>query len=100
MILQGLVAAGLCVTAFAGDDKMPKTVTGCLDKDATSGEYTITDSAGKAWPVTGSPDDMDKHAMRHTVKITGKHEEVDGKKTFRVVKIEHISDKCATTPTN
>jgi hypothetical protein len=105
-----VTAAGLCVTAFAADDSKAMTITGCFDKGSSAGEYKLTDSNGKSWTVmaashtnpdggaaatsAGSPD-LDKHAMRHTVKLTGKQDATGGQTIFRAEKVEHVSDNCS-----
>jgi hypothetical protein len=71
-----------------------QTLTGCLNKGDTAGEYTFTDSAtGQKKNVTASSGvDLAKHAANHTVKLTGTVSD-DGQ-TMTVTKLEHVSATC------
>src|SRR5689334_19920166 len=92
------------VTSFAqdaekkGDEQdrqrtAPTTMTGCLTKADTAGQYSLTDASGtKKTVVPSSGVDLDKHAANHTVKLTGTASQ-DGQ-TFTATKVEHVSATC------
>ncbi len=88
-----LALSGLLVAA---DDKTK--VTGCLTK-STSGEFTLTDSAGKKVTVMGHAD-LEKHAANHKVTLHGAAKTTDGKTVFHADRIEHISNSCEAPTSN
>jgi hypothetical protein len=75
----------------------PSTMTGCLTKGDTAGQYAFTDtkSGNKTTVVPSSGVDLDKHAANHTVKLTGTLSE-DGK-TLTATNVEHVSATCEAT---
>lgn len=98
----------LSVTSFAqeagkkGDEQerqrtAPTTMTGCLSKSDTAGQYSFTDSStgAKKNVVPSSGVDLDKHAANHTVKLTGTVSQ-DGQ-TFTATEVEHVSATCQAT---
>jgi len=107
-ILLAVVAGLTLMTGpvFAQADKQPPTeqersrqeattLTGCLTKGDGAGMYNLTEASGdKKMAVPSSGVDLEKHAMNHTVKLTGSLSS-DGK-TLTVSKIEHVSETCQT----
>lgn len=94
------LAAVLTVGAAAFDEKAAGkevTLTGCLSKGAADGEYVLTAKAEQAM-LTGAAD-LEKHA-NHTIRVTGSWENADGKKQFRVAKIEHVAESCQAPPSS
>src|SRR5687768_5744117 len=68
------------------------TITGCLAKADTAGQYTITDKSGSKTTVTASSGvELDKHAANHTVTLTGSR---DSGGNFSATKVEHVSATC------
>jgi len=68
------------------------TITGCLDKGTSTGQYVLTDKAGTKTNVTaGAGVELEKHAANHTVRLTGT-KGTDG--TFTASKVEHVSATC------
>ena len=68
------------------------TITGCLAKGTTAGQFILTDNAGTKTTVTGSTGvDLDKHAANHTVKLTGSR---GAEGNFTATKVEHVSATC------
>lgn len=100
MSVIALLSLGLFLTfnAVAADEKAAGkdvTLTGCLSKGAADGEYMLSAKDEQAM-LTGAAD-LNKHA-NHTVKVTGNWENTDGKKQFRVSKIEHVAASCQAPP--
>jgi hypothetical protein len=100
LIIPAALAAliTLSLPSFAQDDKerdrmkQGSSVTGCLAKGDTPDQYVLSDQSGQKIVVTGSSDDLSKHAANHTVKITGQPS-ADGK-SFTATKVEMISATC------
>src|SRR3982751_987433 len=102
LITMAAAVTVLSATSFAqdaakkGDEQerqrtAPTTMTGCLTKGDTAGQYSFTDSSSgaKKSVVPSSGVDLDKHAANHTVKLTGTASS-DGQ-TFTVRHVEHVS---------
>ncbi len=97
----------LGATSFAQDQQKdneqdrqrtaPATITGCLNKADTAGQYALTDSTtgAKKTVVASSGVDLEKHAANHTVKLTGTMSD-DGQ-TFTATNVEHVSDTCTAS---
>jgi hypothetical protein len=67
-------------------------LTGCLAKGTTTGQFILTDRAGRKTSVTGEAGvELEKHAANSTVRLTGSRA-ADG--TFAASKIEHVSATC------
>lgn len=74
----------------------PSTMTGCLTKSDTAGQYAFIDASGtKRTVVASSGVDLDKHSANHTVKLTGTLSD-DGK-TLTATNVEHVSETCDAT---
>jgi len=79
------------------------TVQGCLN--GSSGNYTLTDSSGKTWQLSGDTSKLSEH-VGHTVEIKGTtssgSSESKGsssgssseQKTLNVTSMKHISESC------
>lgn len=69
------------------------SITGCLMKGSTSGEYTITDQkSGEKVSFTGSAK-LDKY-VNQTVKITGKMSGAGADKVFQPETLDPVSPSC------
>jgi hypothetical protein len=102
-LLSICALAGFSV-AFAQEPQQPpqqkegerqraaSTITGCLAKGGTTGQYTITEKGGTKTTVAASAGvELDKHAANHTVTLTGSR---DSGGTFTATKVEHVSATC------
>jgi len=75
-------------------DSQAVTVTGCLAKGPTAGQYVITDpKSGEKMSFPG-PDRLDTY-VNHTVQLSGKMMNRAGEKTFQPQSIRTISDTCS-----
>jgi hypothetical protein len=74
-------------TAPAPSDQ-GKSVEGCLG--GASGSYTLTDSAGKTWQLSGDTSGLGDH-VGHTVAAWGKE---DPQGAFNVKKVKMIASAC------
>ena len=104
IVSAGIAILLLTVTSFAQSADKSKeeqdraraastTITGCLTKGDTAGQYMLTDNTGaKKNIVPSSGVDLDKHAANHTVKLTGTMSQ-DGQ-TFTATNVEHVSSSC------
>jgi hypothetical protein len=102
LLAAALLLSGIPTLIFAQDQDSQKrdrmknesSITGCLNKDATSG-FTITDEkTGAKTPVTGAAD-LEKHSANHKVTLTGTTKtDANGKAVFEVSKIQHVSTSC------
>src|SRR6266700_678926 len=97
LIIPAALAAliTLSLPSFAQDqdkerDRMKQgaSVTGCLAKGDTADQFILSDQSGSKIVVTGSAEDLGKHAANHTVKLTGAPS-ADGK-SFTATKVEMI----------
>ena len=70
------------------------TMTGCLTKSGTAGEYTLTDEKTGTKTTVMGPDMLEKHSANHKVELTGTEATHDGKTMFHATKIKHISTSC------
>src|SRR5947209_16861806 len=83
-LTAGTAVALLSATSFAQEAAKPKddqerqrtaptTMTGCLTKGDSAGQYSFTDASTgtKKTVVPASGVELDKHAANHTVKLTG-----------------------------
>lgn len=71
------------------------TMTGCLTKGATDGEYTLTDEKTGAKTTVMGPNTLEKHSANHKVELTGTESTEGGKTMLHVSKIRHISETCS-----
>src|SRR5262245_32765422 len=81
--ITAVLALPLCLTA---QDKAPAqaTVTGCLNKADTAGQYVIADEATKKnIVVTGDAALLDRHANNHKVTLTGVMTKEKDKEVFK-----------------
>jgi Protein of unknown function (DUF5818) len=74
-----IILVGLCpawLSAQAGDEKADKmaptskSVTGCLQKGAETGGFTLTGEDGKVWELQSKKVQLAEH-VGHTVTVTG-----------------------------
>jgi len=75
-------------------DKAPAeaTITGCLNKAATAGQYVIADEATKKNViVTGDATLLDRHAANHKVTLTGAMTKEKDKEVFKATKLQMIA---------
>jgi hypothetical protein len=70
------------------------TMTGCLTKSDTAGEYTLTDEKTGTKTTVMGPESLEKHSENHKVELTGTETTHDGKTMFHATKIKHISTTC------
>jgi hypothetical protein len=69
------------------------TVTGCLTKGASAGQYTITDQkTGEKTPIAG-PDELDKY-VNQTVKLIGTIGSQGQEKVFKPESVSQVSASC------
>lgn len=69
------------------------TVTGCLTRGASAGQYIITDQkTGEKTPVAG-PDQLDKY-LSQTVKLIGTIGSQGQEKVFKPESISQVSATC------
>jgi hypothetical protein len=105
-LLSISVLAGFSLIAFAQQaqqthqqregerQRAASTITGCLAKGDTAGQYTITEKGGTKTTVAASAGvELDKHAANHTVTLTGSK---DSAGTFTATKVDHVSATCDT----
>jgi hypothetical protein len=75
-------------------DKAPAeaSVTGCLNKADTAGQYVIADEATKKnIVVTGDAALLDRHANNHKVTLTGVMTKEKDKEVFKATKLQMIA---------
>src|SRR5262249_41035713 len=65
-----------------------KSVEGCIG--GASGSYTLTDSAGKTWKLTGNTSKLGDH-VGHMVEASGT---VDAQGAFKVRRLKMIAGNC------
>jgi len=70
------------------------TITGCLTKSSTAGEFTLTDEKTGMKTMVMGPQSLEKHSANHKVELTGAETTHDGKTMFHATKIKHISPTC------
>jgi hypothetical protein len=101
LLLTGLVLGSIAygqdpaqTTPPQGPSDTPKaTVTGCLTKGASAGQYTITDQkTGDKTPIAG-PEQLDKY-INQTVKLTGTMGSQGQDKVFQPESITPVSATC------
>jgi hypothetical protein len=85
-------AAGDPAGQAAGD---PLTVTGCLMKGASSGDYAITDSKSGEKFSFAAPDKLQQY-LNQTVQLTGTVTNAGGAKAFRPESVRSVSPSCGT----
>ena len=100
--------AGLTNSAPEPQDPGPhggvSTITGCVTSD-DRGSYKLTYSKAKHGDVTLTGNENLKDKVGHEVKVTGKWEKEStagsktDTKTFKVEKIQMLSDSCSLPPT-
>lgn len=67
-------------------------LTGCLARGTTTGQYILTDRAGRKTSVTAEAGlELEKHAANHTVRLTGSRG-ADG--SFAASRIEQVAATC------
>ena len=76
-------------TAPAPGDKAAKSVEGCIG--GAAGAFTLTDSAGKTWQLSGDTSKLGDH-VGHTVEAWGSE---DAQGAFNVKKLKMLSGSCA-----
>jgi hypothetical protein len=76
------------------NDKKMETLTGCLSKSDTNGEYVISDqSSGQKYTFMG-PQRLDNY-INHTVQLTGTMDnDQNGQKQFKPQSIKTVSNSC------
>jgi hypothetical protein len=68
------------------------TITGCLNKAETAGQYVIADEATKKnIIVTGDATLLDRHANNHKVTLTGAMTKEKDKEVFKATKLQMLS---------
>jgi hypothetical protein len=79
------------------DKKMDTTVTGCLAQGSGGSDYTIRDSSGKSYNLTGTKVNLKPH-VGHEVSITGKPASTDhgatGGGNLEVDSLKMVSTAC------
>ena len=81
-------------TSIIAQDKASAeaTVTGCLNKADTAGQYVIADEATKKnIIVTGDATLLDRHANNHKVTLTGSMTKEKDKEVFKATKLQMLS---------
>jgi hypothetical protein len=74
-------------------DTAKATVTGCLTKGASAGQYTITDpKTGEKTTIAG-PEELEKY-LNKTVKLTGTMASQGQEKVFKPESISQVSASC------
>jgi|SRR5437899_1327541 cytoskeletal protein RodZ len=76
-------------TQPATGDHGTKSVEGCIG--GAAGSYTLTDSSGKTWQLSGDTSKLGDH-VGHTVQATGSE---DSSGSFNVKKVKMLSGSCA-----
>jgi hypothetical protein len=69
------------------------TVTGCLTKGASTGEYIISDSKTGEKLTFAGPDRLESY-VNHTVQLTGKMIMNGTEKSFQPQSIKTVSNSC------
>lgn len=74
--------------------KQMETLTGCLSKSDTNGEYVISDqNSGQKYTFAG-PARLDNY-INHTVQLTGTMDnDQNGQKQFKPQSIKTVSNSC------
>jgi hypothetical protein len=98
-----LIGAGLAMVASGtaqdkmADKKMGTTVTGCLAQGSGGSDYTIRDSSGKSYNLTGTKVNLKAH-VGHEVSVTGKSGDADhgstGTGSLEVDSLKMVSTTC------
>jgi hypothetical protein len=99
LLLTGLVLGGIAygqsqaAPPQSPSDSPKTTVTGCLTKGASAGQYIVTDQkTGDKTPVAGS-DQLDKY-VNQTVTLTGKIASHGREKVLTPESINQVSTTC------
>jgi hypothetical protein len=75
------------------NDSAKTTVTGCLTKGATAGQYIMVDQkTGEKTPITG-PEQLDKY-LNQTVALTGTMASQGQDKVFKPESISQVAATC------
>ena len=99
LFLSALMLAG--TTLFAQSQQQPnpndtgrqmQTLTGCLTKSATEGEYVLSDKNGDKYTFRG-PQRLDSY-INHTVQMSGTMMKDNGEKKFQPQSVKTVSDTC------
>ena len=69
-----------------------ETLTGCLTKSATEGEYVLSDKNGEKYTFRG-PQRLDSY-VNHTVQMSGTMMSQNGEKRFQPQSVKTVSDTC------
>jgi hypothetical protein len=78
------------------DDAQAVTVMGCLTKDASTGNYVITNAKTGEKLMFAGPDQLQTY-VNHTVQMTGSMMSQGGEKAFRPQTVKTISDSCESS---
>ena len=92
--ILGITVLLMLPTSVLAQDKAPaeSTVTGCLNKADTAGQYVIADEATKKnIIVTGDATLLDRHANNHKVTLTGAMTKEKDKEVFKATKLQMLS---------
>ena len=90
----GITAVLALPTSMLAQDKATAeaTVTGCLNKADTAGQYVIADEATKKnIIVTGDAALLDRHANNHKVTLTGSMTKEKDKEVFKATKLQMLA---------
>ena len=99
LFLSALMLAG--TTMFAQTQQQPndtgrqmETLTGCLTKSTTNGEYVLSDQkSGEKFTFRG-PQRLDSY-INHTVQMNGTMvNDQNGQKQFQPQSVKTVSDTC------
>jgi hypothetical protein len=92
--LLGITVLLALPVSLAAQDKAAGevTITGCLNKADTAGQYVIADEATKKnVTVTGDATLLDRHANNHKVTLTGAMTKDKDKEVFKATKLQMLS---------
>jgi len=100
LIVVGMAFPGIAVTQDTSTDLSTHMATGCLRKDATAGNYSLTDENGKTWNLRSDTVPLGPHAG-HTVTVTGTipadskgSGETAPQNHLLVTKVDEVRDNC------
>ena len=93
ILLLGITAGLVLPTSMLAQDKPAEvTITGCLNKADTAGQYVIADEASKKnVTVIGDATLLDRHANNHKVTLTGAMTKDKDKEVFKATKLQMLS---------
>src|ERR1051325_9596328 len=93
-ILISVTPAAYSQDANRTNPQKETTMTGCLSKAGSPGEYTLTDEKTGTKTTVLGPETLEKPSANHKVELTGTESIEGGKTMFHVSKIRHISESC------